>query len=149
MSVTLIQSRAGVREPAVRRAEPPAEKPLSQSDAIARKVERSNSVWQLSCGKARGRSGMGKGRGGGRAERHPLLGTGAWRREQRGRRATRGPQGALRPSLGRRNAGNANGMLEWTASEPGRDGSPAICREPRGPIATAAQEWGCFFSFFP
>lgn len=50
------------------------------------------------------------------------------------------------------------GEFEWHASVDSfragrRDGSPAICCEPRGPIATAAQEWSCCFSsvkkFFP
>lgn len=42
--------------------------------------------------------------------------------------------------------GNANGMLEWTASEPGVGMAlAAICCEPRRPIATASQEWGCLF----
>ena len=74
------------------------------------------------------------------------LGAGTSRREVGGRR---GGRAALCPAAGPRYVGNANGMLEWTASEPGAGiALAAICCEPRRRIATASQEWGCFFFFF-
>lgn len=76
----------------------------------------------------------------------PRLGPGTSRREVGG--ASRGTGRPVPKPRGQRYVGNANGMLEWTASERGAGMAlTAICCEPRGPIATASQEWGCFFFF--
>lgn len=98
--------------------------------------------------------GTAKGRGGGRTEYQPAacipapqLGAGTSRREVGG--ASRGTGCPMPNPRDWRYVRNANGMLEWTASERGAGMAlAAICCEPRRPIATASQEWGYLFFFF-